>query len=81
MIKSKVLHSILIMLLLLFTTVCCIAQSSGEDGFGNNASKGHHLAMKDKTRIYYEVYGSGEPLVLVHGGLYGDICYLANYRK
>ncbi|QEC74881.1 alpha/beta fold hydrolase [Mucilaginibacter ginsenosidivorax] len=41
--------------------------------YGNNPGAGNYLKMKDSTRIYYEVYGSGKPLVLLHGGLYGDI--------
>ena len=40
--------------------------------FGNNPSAGHYLQVGD-VKIYYEVYGSGHPLVLLHGGLYGYI--------
>jgi pimeloyl-ACP methyl ester carboxylesterase len=40
--------------------------------YGNNSSAGHYLQVGD-AKIYYEVYGSGRPLVLLHGGLFGYI--------
>jgi pimeloyl-ACP methyl ester carboxylesterase len=40
--------------------------------YGNNPSAGHYLQVGD-AKIYYEVYGSGHPLVLLHGGLFGYI--------
>jgi len=40
--------------------------------YGNNPSAGHYLQLED-VKIYYEVYGAGHPLVLLHGGLYGYI--------
>jgi pimeloyl-ACP methyl ester carboxylesterase len=46
--------------------------------YGNNPAAGNYLKMSDGTNIYYEVYGSGKPLVLLHGGLYGDI---SEYEK
>lgn len=35
--------------------------------YGQNHSAGNYLAMKDGRKIYYEVYGDGEPLLLLHG--------------
>jgi pimeloyl-ACP methyl ester carboxylesterase len=46
--------------------------------YGDNPAAGAYLTVKDGTKIYYEVYGSGQPLVLLHGGLYGDI---SEYEK
>lgn len=46
--------------------------------YGNNPAAGNYLKMSDGTDIYYEVYGSGKPLILLHGGLYGDI---SEYEK
>jgi pimeloyl-ACP methyl ester carboxylesterase len=46
--------------------------------YGNNPTAGAYLKMEDSTKIYYEMYGSGKPLVLLHGGLYGDI---SEYEK
>jgi pimeloyl-ACP methyl ester carboxylesterase len=40
--------------------------------YGNNPSAGHYLQVGD-AKIYYELYGSGRPLVLLHGGLFGYI--------
>ncbi|MCS4303429.1 alpha/beta fold hydrolase [Chryseobacterium sp. BIGb0232] len=34
--------------------------------YGKNDSAGKYLELKD-TNLYYEVYGEGEPLVLLHG--------------
>lgn len=34
--------------------------------YGKNDSAGKYLKLKD-THLYYEVYGTGEPLVLLHG--------------
>src|SRR6202000_243767 len=41
--------------------------------YGNNPAAGHYQGMDDGTKIYYEIYGQGRPLVLLHGDLYGDI--------
>ena len=40
--------------------------------YGNNPAAGHSLVVGD-TKLYYEVYGSGKPIVLLHGGVYGYI--------
>jgi pimeloyl-ACP methyl ester carboxylesterase len=34
--------------------------------YGNNPAAGHYLAVRG-IRLYYEVYGKGEPLLLLHG--------------
>jgi pimeloyl-ACP methyl ester carboxylesterase len=39
--------------------------------YGNNPKAGHYVQAKD-AKIYYEVYGKGEPIVLLHGGLFGS---------
>lgn len=40
--------------------------------YGNNASAGNYMQVGD-AKLYYEVYGKGKPLVLLHGGVYGYI--------
>lgn len=35
--------------------------------YGNNPQAGHYV-QADDARIYYEVYGAGEPVVVLHGG-------------
>ncbi|MDB5089315.1 MAG: alpha/beta fold hydrolase [Mucilaginibacter sp.] len=54
------------------------AQTSNSIKYGNNPDNGHYLKVGDSTKIYYEVYGKGRPVVLLHGGLFGDI---SEYEK
>lgn len=39
--------------------------------YGNNAKAGHYLNT-GKTKIYYEIYGKGKPVVVLHGGIVGS---------
>jgi pimeloyl-ACP methyl ester carboxylesterase len=39
--------------------------------YGNNPKAGHYVKAND-AKIYYEVYGKGQPIVLLHGGLFGS---------
>ncbi len=39
--------------------------------YGNNPNAGHYVTAGD-ARIYYEVYGKGKPLVVLHGGGVGS---------
>src|SRR5688500_1184708 len=39
--------------------------------YGNNPQTGHYIRSGDAT-IYYEVYGKGKPLVILHGGVVGS---------
>ena len=40
--------------------------------YGNNPNAGKYFNVGD-AQIYYEIYGKGKPLVLLHGGVYGYI--------
>ncbi|MEO6722398.1 MAG: alpha/beta hydrolase [Ferruginibacter sp.] len=40
--------------------------------YGNNPETGHYLNV-GSAKLYYEIYGTGKPLVLLHGGVYGYI--------
>nr|WP_315251295.1 alpha/beta hydrolase [uncultured Flavobacterium sp.] len=40
--------------------------------YGANSEVGKYVQSKD-AKIYYEVYGNGQPIVLLHGGLFGSI--------
>lgn len=40
--------------------------------YGNNPAAGNYVDVGD-AKLYYEVYGSGQPFVLLHGGVYGYI--------
>jgi pimeloyl-ACP methyl ester carboxylesterase len=39
--------------------------------YGNNPKAGHYIQSGD-AKIYYEVYGKGKPIVLLHGGIVGS---------
>ncbi len=39
--------------------------------YGNNPQAGRYVQAKD-AKLYYEVYGKGQPVVLLHGGLFGS---------
>lgn len=45
---------------------------TAETKYGNNAVAGHYVQSGD-AKIYYEVYGKGQPIVLLHGGIVGSI--------
>ena len=55
---------------LIFQTNTVWAQS--KIPYGNNPQAGHYYNVGD-ARIYYERYGQGKPVVLLHGGLFGYI--------
>jgi pimeloyl-ACP methyl ester carboxylesterase len=46
--------------------------------FGNNPDAGKYVQTED-AKIYYEIYGDGRPLLLLHGGLYGYISEYSTY--
>lgn len=54
--------------------VASVARSQPTDKipYGSNPKAGRYLPVDD-ARIYYEVYGQGHPVVLLHGGLLGYI--------
>jgi pimeloyl-ACP methyl ester carboxylesterase len=46
--------------------------------YGNNPSAGHYVQVAD-AKIYYEVYGKGQPIVLMHGGLFGSTIEMTDF--
>ena len=40
--------------------------------YGNNPAAGKYFDTGD-AKLYYEVYGTGEPILMLHGGVYGYI--------
>jgi pimeloyl-ACP methyl ester carboxylesterase len=40
--------------------------------YGNNPAAGHYFDVGG-AKLYYEIYGQGKPLVMLHGGVYGYI--------
>ncbi|MFT3980034.1 MAG: alpha/beta hydrolase [Ferruginibacter sp.] len=55
--------------------------------YGQNAAAGNYIQTRDHTNIYYETYGAGEPLLLLHGNggsiqsFKGEIPELAKHFK
>jgi pimeloyl-ACP methyl ester carboxylesterase len=41
--------------------------------YGYNGEAGAYFKVGDNTKLYYEVYGEGPPLLLLHGGVFGYI--------
>ena len=39
--------------------------------YGNNPKAGHYVDAGD-AKIYYEIYGKGQPVVILHGGIFGS---------
>lgn len=46
--------------------------------YGNNPLAGHYVQSGD-ARIYYEVYGEGKPLVILHGGIVGSTLEMGRF--
>lgn len=46
--------------------------------YGAMEKAGHYVLAKD-AKIYYEVYGKGQPIVLLHGGLFGSIVEMSGF--
>jgi len=44
---------------------------ANETQYGANPKAGHYIKSGD-AKIYYEVYGKGKPLVILHGGIVGS---------
>ena len=44
---------------------------AGEIQYGNNPKARHYVNAGD-AKIYYEVYGKGQPIVILHGGIFGS---------
>jgi len=47
--------------------------SAQEVPYGYNPEAGAYFQADKDTKLYYETYGSGAPLLMLHGGVYGYI--------
>jgi pimeloyl-ACP methyl ester carboxylesterase len=47
------------------------SSTANEIQYGNNPKAGHYIKAGD-ARIYFEIYGEGRPLVILHGGIFGS---------
>jgi pimeloyl-ACP methyl ester carboxylesterase len=57
-------------LVILLQLVLCAGFS--QVPYGNNPAAGKYVNVGD-ANLYYEIYGTGAPIVLLHGGVYGGI--------
>ncbi|MBL0743159.1 alpha/beta fold hydrolase [Chryseolinea lacunae] len=63
----------------LFILLLSAAFVRGQDiPYGNNPKTGKYVTSGD-AKIYYEIYGEGPPLLLLHGGYYGYISEYSQY--
>ena len=46
--------------------------------YGANTTAGHYVQSND-AKIYYEIYGQGRPVVLLHGGILGSTIEMADF--
>lgn len=51
---------------------------AGAVQYGNNPTAGHYVDAGD-AKIYYEIYGAGDPLVILHGGTFGSTYEMAGF--
>jgi pimeloyl-ACP methyl ester carboxylesterase len=47
--------------------VSCNTQTKSQINYGSNPASGKYVDVND-IKVYYEIYGEGEPLLLLHGG-------------
>jgi pimeloyl-ACP methyl ester carboxylesterase len=41
--------------------------------YGYNKDAGKYFNVGNNTNLYYEIYGEGDPLLILHGGVFGYI--------
>jgi len=52
--------------------------TSSQIPYGNNATAGHYVHSGD-AKIYYELYGKGKPIVVLHGGIVGSALEMGQF--
>jgi pimeloyl-ACP methyl ester carboxylesterase len=65
---------LLLFVALLFPPLLKAQHDSNEIPYGNNREAGNYIAVNG-AKIYYEIYGEGAPLVIIHGNG-GNIAYM-----
>jgi len=64
--KTEYMKRVLIIILGLFVCTSLTSAQSEPVEYGNNPKAGH-FAFVNGIQLYYETYGSGEPLIMLHG--------------
>ena len=70
MLINKKMRYLFLIFILSFTLVKVKGQTVA---YGFNEEKGGYFEVANNTKLYYEIYGEGEPLLMLHGGVYGYI--------
>ena len=47
--------------------------------YGNNEKVGHYATASDGAKIYFERYGKGSPVIVLHGGLVGSTAEMGEF--
>lgn len=66
------------MWILFLLVFCGLSASAQETNYGNNPQAGKYVQVADAT-LYYEAYGAGSPLFLLHGDTFGYISEFEQY--
>lgn len=74
--QTKTIFTLWALLTIIYCNGNMLAQNSLEIEYGNNQKKGNHI-ISNGAEIYYEKYGKGSPLILLHGN-HGSIAYMHN---
>ena len=65
--------------IILGSLICLSYLANGQTvPYGNNPSAGKYIEIEG-TQLYYEIYGSGSPLLLLHGDTFGYIDEFTQY--
>ena len=64
--------------LYLFILFLCVNGYAQTIHYGNNPKAGHYVQAGD-AKLYYEVYGQGDPIILLHGGIMGSISEMTEF--
>lgn len=65
-------------LLALLLSPFIVKAQTGAVPYGNNAAAGKYI-QANGARLYYEVYGEGPPVLLLHGSVFGYISEFESY--
>jgi len=67
-----------IRIITILLVIASVKSNAQDIQYGTNDKAGHYCNVGD-AKIYYEVYGEGRPVVLLHGGYHGYIDEFKHY--
>ena len=75
---SKLTVLLLCFLLVSLTSIGQTTSAPPNIPYGNNSNAAHYVQVGD-AKLYYEVCGKGDPIVLLHGGIMGSISEMKDF--